>query len=103
MYSIKICICSLAQTHSFNRTTRITNTFIEHIMAAAADHATPTYDRMKEVKEFDESKIGVKGLAESGERQAERRVTWGLCTTSGLGCLLESLGEVVQHLVCAGW
>ncbi|KAK7853772.1 1-aminocyclopropane-1-carboxylate oxidase like protein 6 [Quercus suber] len=35
-------------------------------MAAAADHATPTYDRMKEVKEFDESKIGVKGLAESG-------------------------------------
>ena len=35
-------------------------------MAAVADHATPTYDRMKEVKEFDESKIGVKGLAESG-------------------------------------
>uniref|UniRef100_A0A2N9IXP2 Fe2OG dioxygenase domain-containing protein n=1 Tax=Fagus sylvatica TaxID=28930 RepID=A0A2N9IXP2_FAGSY len=33
---------------------------------AAADHANSTYDRMKELKEFDQSKIGVKGLADSG-------------------------------------
>ncbi|KAK7853779.1 1-aminocyclopropane-1-carboxylate oxidase like protein 3 [Quercus suber] len=35
---------------------------------AATDHiaATPTYDLAKEFKEFEESKMGVKGLAESG-------------------------------------
>ncbi|KAK9990242.1 hypothetical protein SO802_025227 [Lithocarpus litseifolius] len=35
---------------------------------AATDHiaATPTYDLAKEFKEFDESKMGVKGLADSG-------------------------------------
>ncbi|KAA8516751.1 hypothetical protein F0562_017051 [Nyssa sinensis] len=34
--------------------------------AAAAASATVGYDRMKEVKEFDNSKIGVKGLSDSG-------------------------------------
>jgi isopenicillin N synthase-like dioxygenase len=33
---------------------------------AAADHANSTYDRMKELKEFDKSKSGVKGLADAG-------------------------------------
>jgi hypothetical protein len=32
----------------------------------AAIDATSGYDRMKELKEFDESKIGVKGLSDSG-------------------------------------
>lgn len=32
----------------------------------AATDATSGYDRMKELKEFDESKIGVKGLSDSG-------------------------------------
>ncbi|GLT62699.1 hypothetical protein SLA2020_353160 [Shorea laevis] len=32
----------------------------------AAANPTSTYDRLKEVKEFDESKIGVKGLSDSG-------------------------------------
>nr|POE63805.1 1-aminocyclopropane-1-carboxylate oxidase like 6 [Quercus suber] len=33
---------------------------------AATHIATPIYDRVKEVKEFDESKMGVKGLVDSG-------------------------------------
>ena len=33
---------------------------------AATHIATPVYDRVKEVKEFDESKMGVKGLVDSG-------------------------------------
>ncbi|KAF5458157.1 hypothetical protein F2P56_022212 [Juglans regia] len=35
-------------------------------MADVDAGVTPAYDRMKEVKEFDESKVGVKGLADSG-------------------------------------
>ncbi|XP_065628879.1 1-aminocyclopropane-1-carboxylate oxidase homolog [Quercus suber] len=35
-------------------------------MAVADHHATPTYDSTKEVKDFHESKIRVKGLNESG-------------------------------------
>ncbi|KAK6941893.1 Isopenicillin N synthase-like, Fe(2+) 2OG dioxygenase domain [Dillenia turbinata] len=36
-------------------------------MATTFDNTTPTsYNRMKEVKEFDESKMGVKGLSDSG-------------------------------------
>nr|XP_011467275.1 PREDICTED: DIBOA-glucoside dioxygenase BX6-like [Fragaria vesca subsp. vesca] len=35
-------------------------------MAAAVGATSSTYDRMKEVKEFDESKMGVKGLSDSG-------------------------------------
>ncbi|KAF8007895.1 hypothetical protein BT93_K1786 [Corymbia citriodora subsp. variegata] len=34
--------------------------------AATADTTAPAYDRMKAVKEFDESKSGVKGLSDSG-------------------------------------
>lgn len=33
---------------------------------AATSTQTPSYDRLKEVQEFDESKIGVKGLSDSG-------------------------------------
>ncbi|KAK9990243.1 hypothetical protein SO802_025228 [Lithocarpus litseifolius] len=33
---------------------------------AATHIATPIYDRVKDVKEFDESKMGVKGLVDSG-------------------------------------
>ncbi|KAM1293752.1 hypothetical protein ACFX2H_013764 [Malus domestica] len=35
-------------------------------MAAKIDATLGSYDRMKEVKEFDESKMGVKGLSDSG-------------------------------------
>lgn len=35
-------------------------------MAAKVDSTSGSYDRMKEVKEFDESKMGVKGLSDSG-------------------------------------
>ncbi|XP_008243522.1 PREDICTED: 1-aminocyclopropane-1-carboxylate oxidase homolog 4-like [Prunus mume] len=35
-------------------------------MAASVDASSSSYDRMKEVKEFDESKMGVKGLSDSG-------------------------------------
>ncbi|XP_062004768.1 1-aminocyclopropane-1-carboxylate oxidase homolog 4-like [Rosa rugosa] len=35
-------------------------------MATAVSATSSAYDRMKEVKEFDESKIGVKGLSDSG-------------------------------------
>lgn len=35
-------------------------------MAASVDASSSSYDRVKEVKEFDESKMGVKGLSDSG-------------------------------------
>ncbi|KAM1109138.1 hypothetical protein EV1_008679 [Malus domestica] len=37
-----------------------------HKMAAKIDATSGSYDRMKEVKEFDDSKMGVKGLSDSG-------------------------------------
>ena len=52
--------------HNYSTTTSKDQTLTLYRRNMAADHANSTYDRMKELKEFDQSKIGVKGLADSG-------------------------------------
>ena len=61
LHTIKICVRSLCSKHIHSNT----SVFTEQKMAAT-HIATPIYDRVKEVKEFDESKMGVKGLVDSG-------------------------------------
>ena len=61
LHTIKISVRSLYSKHIHSNT----SVFTEQKMAAT-HIATPVYDRVKEVKEFDESKMGVKGLVDSG-------------------------------------